>query len=351
MKFTSFSLAAVIASSVLLTGANAQTTATTDPVGFTTLTIQGKASIGAANRNNFVSLNMQRADAFQGTVSSVALDGSGRSVLTIDGASFTADQFNGTGNAHYVRLTEGASGNNGLVSEVVATSGNTLTVADNINEAISAGVTAFVVTPFWTLSTAFPAGGGLAGASAAASADTITIYPPTGAGLTYFYNTSVNQWRRGNTDSGNIAIPPGSGLQIIRKQIGNVDVVLAGSVTLDPVEGIVGAAAPTAARNSFLANPFPLASKTLATSGLYTGDPNTGVVGGSAAASADTVTIYDLVTGQALSYFYNTSVNQWRRGNTDSSSITIPIGAAVQITRKSGRGEFSWFIPQPDMSL
>jgi len=31
--------------------------------------------------------------------------------------------------------------------------------------------------------------------------------------------------------------------------------------------------------------------------------------------------------------------------------VTIPIGAAVQITRKANRGEFSWFIQQPAMSL
>jgi uncharacterized protein (TIGR02597 family) len=330
--------------------ANAQTTATTDPVGFTTLTIQGKASAGAANRNNFVSLNMQRASAFQGTISSVALDG-GRSVLTITGASFTANQFSGTGNAHYVRLTSGAGGNTGLVSEVAATSGNTITVVDNINDAISSGTTTFSVTPYWTLATAFPQGGGLTGASAAASADTITIIPPTGGALTYFYSTSFNQWRRGNTDSSNVTIPPGSGMQITRKQVGNVDIVVAGGVTLGPVEAIVGAATSTTSRSSFVANPFPLASKTLGASGLYTGDPTTGVVGGTAAASADNVTIFDPTTGQALTYFYSTSFNQWRRGNTDSSNVTIPIGAAVQITRKANRGEFSWFIQQPAMSL
>lgn len=337
---------------VVVSSLHAQSeTATTDPVGFTTLTIQGKANVAAANRNNFISLNMQRPAAFQGTISSVTLDGSGRSVLTISGASFTENQFNGIGNAHYVRLTAGADGNTGLVSEVAASSGSTITLVDNINDAISAGVTSFVVTPFWTLSTAFPAGGGLTGASAAASADTITIIPPTGGALTYFYSTSFNQWRRGTTDSSNVVIPPGSGMQIIRKQVGNVDIVIAGAVTLGPVEAIIGGATTTTARNSFISNPFPLASKTLATSGLYTGNPNTGVVGGSAAASADTVTIFDPSTGQALSYFYSTSFNQWRRGTTDSSNVTIPIGAAVQITRKANRGEFSWFIPQPDMAF
>ena len=169
--------------------------------------------------------------------------------------------------------------------------------------------------------------------------------------MTYFYNTTVSQWRRGTTDSSNVTIPPGSGLQVIRKQVGDVSVVLSGNVTLGPVEGVVGAGGSSASRNSFLANPFPLASKTLANSGLYTGDSNTGLVGGSSATTADTVTIFDPTTGLASTYYYNTSVNQWRRGTTDSSSVTIPDGAAIQVTRKANRGEFSWFIPQPDISL
>jgi uncharacterized protein (TIGR02597 family) len=342
------SIYAIALTSLALSGVNAQTTATTDPVGFTTLNVRGKANAGASNRNNFISLNMQRASAFQGVITSASVDGSGRSVLTISGATFTANQFDGVGNAHYVRLTSGS--NAGQVSEVVATSANTITVVDNINDAITAGTTAFSVTPYWTLNTAFPSGAGLQGSSSAAAADTVTIIPPSGASLTYFYNSTANQWRRGTTDSSNVVIPPGSGMQIIRKQVGDVSIVLAGSVTIGSVEGIVGAAS-AAPRNSFLANPFPLASRTLAQSGLYTGNAATGVVGGTSAAAADTVTIFDPATGIANTYFYNTSANQWRRGTTDSSNVTIPDGAAIQITRKANRGEFSWFIPQPTMAL
>jgi hypothetical protein len=71
------------------------------------------------------------------------------------------------------------------------------------------------------------------------------------------------------------------------------------------------------------------------------------VVGGTSAAAADTVTIYNPTTGVADSYFYHTSFNQWRKGTTDSSNITIPDGAAVVITRKANRGAFEWYIPSP----
>jgi uncharacterized protein (TIGR02597 family) len=139
----------------------------------------------------------------------------GRSVLTVTGSSFTPDQFNGTGNAHYVRLSSGV--NAGQISEVIATTATTITVADNLSDVITPGSTSFMVTPYWTLSTAFPSGAGLTGSTSATAADTITIIPPSGASLTYFYNTTANQWRRGTTDSSNIVIPEGAAVQITRK--------------------------------------------------------------------------------------------------------------------------------------
>jgi uncharacterized protein (TIGR02597 family) len=343
------SIYAIALTSLALPSLNAQTTATTDPVGFTTLTVRGKATPTSPNVNSFVSLNMARPTAFQGTVGIKSLDGSGRTVITFTGTPFTANQFNGIANAHYVQLTGGS--NDGLVSEVVATTSNSLTLVDDINSVITDNTTTFKVVPYWTLSTAFPNGGGLNGGASATPADAVTILPPTGNALAYFYNTSANQWRRGTSDSSNVIIPPGAGLLITRKIQGNVSITLAGAVNLGPTEAVVGAASPTAVRNTMLANPYPLPSVTLANSGLYTGNPTTGVAGGASATAADAVVILDPATGNSLSYFYNTSANQWRRGTTDSSNVVIPEGAAVLVTRKAGRGEFSWYIPQPNMNL
>jgi hypothetical protein len=96
---------------------------------------------------------------------------------------------------------------------------------------------------------------------------------------------------------------------------------------------------------------YPLASKRLADIALYTGNSATGVAGGTSAAAADTVTIYNPATGVGTAYFYNTTANQWRTGLTDASNVTIPDGAAVLVTRKSGRAPFTWYIPQPTMAL
>ena len=89
MNITRFSLAALLASSVLLTGANSQTTASTDPVGFTTVNVRGKTT--AAKAFSTVVIPMERADAYVGSCAdaSFSLDGP-RTVITFGSNLFTA---------------------------------------------------------------------------------------------------------------------------------------------------------------------------------------------------------------------------------------------------------------------
>ena len=321
------------------TSASAQN-ATTDPVGFVTTTIRGKS--GANNANSFISLGVARPTAFQGVVGTPSLNGSNLSVLTFTGTPFTANQFNGTANRHYLQLTSGS--NAGVITEVLATTTNSLTLAVDINSVITANSTTFKIVPYWTLSTALPNGGGLNGGVSAAAADTVAIFN-NGVPATYFYNTTANQWRTGTTDSSNVIIPPGNGLLITRKIAGDVNLVVSGAVPLGTIEAPIGGATSTAARNSVVSNPFPLDSVTLANSGL-----SSLITGGASAAVADTIQIYNS-SGVPTTYFYNTTVNQWRTGATDSSSVRIPQGAAIVINRKANRGPVEWYIPQPTMNL
>jgi uncharacterized protein (TIGR02597 family) len=334
------SIYAIAMTSLALSGANAQTTATTDPVGFVTTTIRGKS--GANNANSFVSLGMARPTAYQGVVGTPSLNGSSQTVLTFTGSPFTANQFNGTGNKHYLQLTAGP--NSGLVTEIVATTTDSLTVADNINDVITAGVTGFKAIPYWTLGTALPSGGGLNGGASATVADTVAIFN-NGVPATYFYNTTANAWRIGGTPANDVIIPPGNGLLVTRKIAGNVDLVLAGGVPLGSTEAQIAGGTSSSARNSVVSNPYPLSSVTLATSGL-----STVITGGASATVADTVQIYN-ASGVPATYFYNTTVNQWRTGGTPANDVTIPQGAAIVVNRKANRGAVEWYIPQPSMNL
>ena len=351
MNITRFSLAAVFASSVLLTGVNGQepTTATTDPVGFTTINVRGKT--GATKSLSTVVLPMERATAYAGACTGAifSLDGNNRTVITFASNLFTANQFTGTGNQHYFRLSNG--GNAGDFSTIVANTANSITLTDDLNAVLQVAST-FEVNPYWTLGTALPAGGGLQGGTSAAAADTVTIYNSNFTGTTYFYNTTAAAWRTGITGSDNVIIPPGSGLAIERKQVSGTSIVLAGSVPLGTsAVDVNGSTSGTATKNTMVGSAYPLASKRLADIGLYTGNSATGVEGGTSAARADTITIYNPATGVGATYFYNSTANQWRTGITDASNITIPEGSAILIARKSGRAPFTWYIPQPIMAL
>jgi len=322
---------------------HAQTTNYSDVVGYTTLNVRAKS--GSANALSFISLNVHRPVAHRGVVGTKSLNGSSQSVIAVS-STFTANQFAGTGNKHYLRVISGS--NTGLISEVLSNDASSITLADNLDAVLDNGVTQFEVRPFWTLASAFPSGAGLKAGTSASAADTVTIInPATGVADSYFYHSSFNQWRKGTTDSSTVAIHPGSGILVTRKDVTAVSIVISGEVIGTTIQADVAGGTSSASRLTYLANPFPVASKTLAQSGLYTGSSSTGVVGGTSAAAADTVTIYNPSTGVADSYFYHSSFNQWRKGTTDSSNITIPDGAAVVITRKANRGAFEWYIPSP----
>jgi uncharacterized protein (TIGR02597 family) len=340
MKILTSSLCTLALTSFVLSSLHAQNVATTDPVGFITTTIRGKS--GVNNANSFISLGMARPTAYQGVVGTSTLNGSNQTVLAFSGSPFSENQFDGTGNRHYLQLTAGP--NSGLVTEILATTINTLTLADDINDVITAGTTTFKVVPYWTLSTALPNGGGLNGGATAAAADTVAIFN-NGVPTTYFYNSTFNQWRTGGTDASNVVIPPGNGLLVTRKVAGDVQLVLAGGVPLGDTEALIGGGTSTTARNSVVSNPYPLSSVTLASSGL-----SDVLTGGATAAVADTIQIYS-GTGVPTTYFYNTSFSQWRTGGTDASNVTIPEGAAIVVNRKANRGPVEWYIPQPAMNL
>lgn len=338
------------AAAMLALGAGAafgQVTATSEPVGYTTITVRGKT--GAANPNSFFSLSLTRPETWRGVASDIFTDEQGRSVLTISASlGDGALTLSGGGQAHYLQVLDGP--NAGTVTEVVVNLGDRVTLADDLSEIIIPSSTMVRLVPHWTMSTAFPGGAGLGGGTSPTAADTVTLYPPYGGAISMFYNTSAGKWRRGLTDASSTNIPPGCGVMVTRKQAGDVQIPLSGVVTTTPVELQVGQGGGTG-KITLLPNPHPIASVTLASSGLYTGDPSTGVVGGSSPSGADTVTIYNPLTGAGANYYYSTTANQWRRGLSNASSVTIPEGAAVLINRKAGRGGFSWHLSPPPMGL
>lgn len=330
-------------------------TATTEPVGFTTITVRAKST--PARALTMVVLPMERPDAFVGSCSNAtfSLDGSNRTVITFSTNTFSANQFTGSGNQHYFRLSNGD--NAGEFSTIIANTANSITLADDLNSVLSTTST-FAITPYWTLGTALPSGGGLQGGTSASgtTTDNVFIYNTNFVATTYFYHTTNNRWQTGLSPADNVIIPPGTGFAIERKQNSPVAIVLPGSVPLgSSAVDVNGSTSGTATRNTLVGSAYPLASRRLADIGLYTGNSSTGLLGGTSAGTAtsgpDTVGIFNPATGVQTIYYYHTSNNRWQTGLSDASNVTIPEGAAVLISRKNGRAPFTWYIPQPTMAL
>lgn len=335
----------------LVCQAFSQSTVSTDVVGFTTLGVRAKS--GSANALTLLSLNVARPKVFQGTVGSKSVDGSGRSVITQSSAVFTVDTYKpvGTGtfpsNRHYLLIKNGS--NAGAWSEIVGNTSTAITISDNFNDLITDGVTQFEIRPFWTLSTALPGGGGLQTGSSGTAADNVSVIRANGTVDTFFYHASNGRWQSGISDASHAIIAPSSGVVFTRKQNSAVNVVVTGEVLTTPI--LADILSGGSSKLSYVSNPYPLASKTLAQSGLYTGNSTTGLVGGTSATAADTLTIYNVTTGASATYYYNTGNGRWQSGISDASNVTIPDTAVLVVNRKSNRGAFEWYIPVPQMNL
>ncbi len=322
----------------------------TDPVGFTTLTVAAKP---ASTRGfTYLSLNMFRPTAFRSVVPTGGVSAAGsNTTLTFPANSFTANQFSGTGNAHFLEITNGTS--SGVLVDIASNTTNTITLAEDVAALLTAGTSTIKVRPFHTFATAFGANNsaGFLGGTSAGAADNVSVLnPQTGGFTTYYYNTNNNRWQTGLADATNTVIRSDAAFQVERKLTTAFSFTVVGEVKLGPTEVPVGGG--TAAGNYTLApNPYPLNSVTLANSGLYTGNAATGFQGGTSAAGSDNLSILNPQTGGFTTYYYNTNNSRWQTGLTDASNVVIPEGAGVQLFRRAGRPAFSWFVPQPTMNL
>lgn len=314
-------------------------------VGITTVEVAAKPVSG--DGHNPITVNVVNPSVYKAVVPSVSTV-SDRTVLSFPANTFSSGQF--TGAAHYVELING--GNAGLTSQILSNTTDSITLVDNITATITADATRIVVRPNWTMSTAFPAGAGLQTGTSDAVADNVVIVSPsTGAESVYYYHSTNDRWQLGGADASAAVIPPDSGLIVNRRSTNSgVTLVFAGAVKTGPAAIYVGGDI-SSDRSTVAAHPFPMDSTTLADSGLYTTNASTGLVGGASAGAADTVQIINGGAGSTNTYFYHTGNNRWQNGGSDASSVKIPEGAAVVLTRRAGGDPFVWYAPQPAMDL
>ena len=327
---------------------NAQTTATTDPVGF--VTISNAAGTVTTKRNTFFSIPLQEVESITGQVAGTLTGVTSNSLINTN-AGWSPGQLSQPATPYIVQLTSGAgAGRIFLIASSVSTNGssgsaalaNTATnifispldsvVVNLTNIGVAAG-DAYKIYACDTLSSFFgtPASSGVRGGTATTNADTVTTLI-NGAPATYWYNTSSNRWSRqgpGSPDSGNVALVPNYG-------------IVYGRQTNTPLVFIVTGQVPTSARAALVKNSgqtllssYWPATTTLSNIGLQ----NLPIWTGAAVFSnADFVT---LTLGGSPSNFWwdptaNSGAGAWRRqgpGNVITNP-TIEIGTSVQITQR-----------------
>ena len=338
---------------------------TTDPVGFTTLSIAGTGGT-QASAVSFLGLSMARPTAFRAVAETVS-----GTTLTCSAATWTDNQYASTPAPGYF-LEVFSGGKAGLMSQIVSCSAadKTLTVADNLtNLGVEGTNVTFKIRPNWSIGTIFGATNnvavdtttqqatGLRSGSSTARADSILLYNEnTLAYDQYFFYSGNSQWVKAGdpafADQSTVPIYLHEGVVIVRTIANGLSVSLSGEVKLGQTIMPVTPTASNTAGLNYRGNVYPSGALTLANSGLYTDAAGTtGVKPGSSTARADSVLIWNAVAKSYDQYFYYSGTSTWVIAGdptfANKGATAIPSGASIIIKRLPNNGSFTWVIPQP----
>ncbi len=336
-----------------MTGAMAQNSATTDPVGYITANVKGGTP--ASPGISYVGASLVNKIEFTGT----ATAGAGTSA-TFPASSFAASAFGlndllpvvQAQGAYYVEITSGP--NAGVFTDIVATpSANTLTLLDPIGAQINGQ--SVKIRKHHTIASLFGDDTAsnplqLTPGISAASADTLEIVSPAGSKL-FYYNTDETSWVAGSQLSNNRTIAPGEGLKVRRKGVA-VPIVWVGHVktgqTVIPVEtGVNLVSVPRAVGATATGSVFTYGNSGLRSSGL---------TGSGSALNADIITTLNVVATPggsptaSLNVFFNTDEDPagFFAGSIPFDTNPLNEGTAIRILRKGAA--FNWVVPAETIS-
>jgi len=353
-------------------------TAYTTPVGYITIPIPSGGTVSSP-KLQIASQGLLPTDAvlFAGTSDSYGSDVDGTFLADAEG-TWTSDSFVDTSespnlNNHLIEITSGPL--LGTLTWITKTKAFVpedlpdpavpakIYTYDDISAAGS-GATYRVLKAF-TISSLLgtvPASSVLGGAANAGDADNFLVFSSSSNSYgTFWYKSSGpggTGWRSdvvaGTTAPAKTAIHPNdSALIFVRKQASVGSLVIPGLVKTGVTDVQVVGGSGT--KLNILSAVFPVDQITPANSGLYTGDPNTGLKGAANAGDADNVLIFDATDNSYTTFWYKSSGpggTGWR-----SDDLTIPVAAdftfpsvsGILIQRKNGT-DFTWEIPQVEIA-
>jgi hypothetical protein len=354
MKLHRLPLLAVVATFALPhINLNAQTTVATDPVGFTTISVT--PGTGTARQSTMLSIPLLDVDSTMSGLATGTISAVTSNSIVVSNAGWTPGALSQPATPFVIQVTSGpAAGRFFLIASSATTGGasggaalvntasnvfiSTIDLTPITNNLANAGVTAgnnFKIYACDTLSWfGSPASTGIRGGTNAASADNL-IVTINGTPTTYFYSTTVSNWVRTPTiNSANVALSPNSGIMYSRLGSNALSFVSTGQV---PVTNRI---APIKNSGITVLSQYWPVNSTLNGLGLQSVP---GWVGGTNQVSTDNVTV--IVNGTPTTYYYHVSstATNWRRFPlpTSQNTVSIPVGAAIQINKKGSAPGFS----------
>jgi uncharacterized protein (TIGR02597 family) len=328
----------VSVASTMVTAASlqAQTTASTVPVGYLAITVPAAASATSPS-NAAVSVPFYAGLIPAGSIKSV----DSASSFSIEGANWVVNQF--TAAPHFVRIKSGAQ--TGRLFLITAHTANQLTVETRGYTLVSGAPattgqiqlqttdTAEII-PAHTLGTLFGAGAIGTGASAAV-ADNVIIWD--GSQWVVYFHDGTSWLKSGSFVSQNDApVRPDTTMFIVRRALTPLDLVLIGTVP----SGLERTDIPGPG-SVFASRRFPV-DTTLGALGLHS---LPGWAAGSSASAADEVDLWNGSTWE--SFYYNGS--NWKKAGSfvNADSQPVAAGTGLFITRRSSATGTTATLAQP----
>lgn len=316
------------------------------PQGYVTLVIE--AGTGSAARSSFISLPLLSQPTGVGRLAGIISSLTSNTISNSSGA-WNAGSFAVAGNPFFVRFTSGTA--IGRIFLITGNSTNSLTLdtsgIDLLQLGIVSGIDTYEIFPGDTIISIFgtpsPSNPLVGGTSTSEAVDKLYLRE-NGAWVTYFYNTAAAQWRRGSLpiSQNNKILHPSLPFLFSRIGATPLSFKLTGRVpdTSHAVSVLNNG-------DSGIATYFPI-DQTLGSLSLQslTGWKKAGNAG-ITASNADK--IYLLEHGAWVTYHYDVTVSQWRRGTLPISQnnkiLMLGSGFLVQWTGTTGSATYTMELP------
>jgi hypothetical protein len=313
MKKLNVTLAILVAA---VMAGNAQTTVTSETVGYQTSTIAGKGS--GSSFLSFVPNNLSKSAIYTGSASAEG------TMVTFPDASLTGTLGLVSGvPTHYLHVKTGAGA--GYVSDVTAFTAGSVTTADDLSSSITAGTTVSIV-PHTKLTDILGTSTGLliTGGGTVTLADNVYLVDSTGSLRVYYYKSGFGAgWKTSaGVDATATIVYPSESIIVSRKQSAPVSVVTVGSVANEQAKIVFNQNVSSACSAAPISMPL---------SSLY---PT--IAGGGTVSAADNVYLINPATGALEAFYYKTGLGAgWKTAAGATADATRDISAGYLVQRKS----------------